>query len=78
MYQCYQNSKCIDFHWKIIQRAIYSESRLQKMKRSDGKCILCKNEIETICHLLFECDKIAPLWKIYIILYIAYVSQIFL
>ena len=27
------------------------------------KNILCKNEIATNCHLLFKCDKIAPLWK---------------
>ena len=41
------NRKCSDFHWKTVHRAIYSEKRLQQMKRSDGKCKICKTEDET-------------------------------
>ena len=44
------NRKVSNFHWKCVHRAVYSEKRLQRMKRSNGKCTICKNEDETICH----------------------------
>lgn len=33
------------------------------MNKSDGKCRLCKNSQETICHLLYECNLIKPVWQ---------------
>ena len=58
-----QTSKRLNFHWKTIHRAIYTESRLQKMKQSDGVCKLCNSDTETIIHLIFECKLVNDLWK---------------
>ena len=56
------NKKVSDFHWKTLHHAIYSEVRLKQMKRSDGKCKSCGKD-ETVCHMLFECDFINPVWN---------------
>jgi len=57
------NRKGLNFHWKTLHRAIYSETRLQKMNKSDGKCKLCLTEDETICHLLVNCTIVKPIWN---------------
>ena len=49
---CIFNKKAVDFHWKVIHRSVYTESRLSKMNRSNGVCKLCHTHIETLCHLL--------------------------
>ena len=52
------NRKSFDFHFKYNHRAVYTESRLKQMGRSDGNCKLCKTKTEDLCHLLFECIHI--------------------
>ena len=32
------------------------------MGKSDGLCKLCLHNTETLCHLLFQCDNIKPVW----------------
>jgi hypothetical protein len=59
-----QSRKKIDFHWKTIHRAVFTESRLEKMHKSNGKCKLCNIEIETTVHLLFFCTKITKVWSL--------------
>lgn len=56
------NNKALDFHFKCIHRAIYTETKLEKMNKSNGLCKLCHNANETICHLLYECDVVNPVW----------------
>ena len=56
------NKKALDFHYKCLHRATYSEMRLKQMKKSNGKCKLCEIEDETTCHLLAECKLIKPVW----------------
>ena len=56
------NIKCLNFHWKLAHRALFSEKRLQRMNKSDGKCKICKTEDENLCHLINECSKISPVW----------------
>jgi hypothetical protein len=51
------------FHWKCLHRAIYSETRLQAMGRSDGMCKICKEKEETTCHLFYECKIASEVWK---------------
>ena len=48
----------IQFQWKCINFIIYTESRLQKMGKSNGFCHFCKNNTETLQHLFFQCLKI--------------------
>ena len=33
------------------------------MKKSDGICKLCKGNIETIIHLLYDCKHVKPVWE---------------
>ena len=54
--------KSLDFHWKTIHRAVYSEQRLMLMNKSNGVCKICNIANETLCHLLFECGKIKSIW----------------
>ena len=55
--------KCMNFHWKVIHRAIYSETRLQKMKRSNNICKLCGIQPQNPRHLLYECSKVSGVWR---------------
>ena len=55
--------KAFNFHWKTLHHAIYTETRLQKMSKSNGVCKLCENENETICHMLMECEKVQNVWE---------------
>ena len=57
-----QGRKQKQFHWKTIHRALYSESKLAQMGKSDGRCKLCNQNIENISHLLFDCPKINGIW----------------
>ena len=54
--------KGLDFHWKTLHRSIYSEEKLRIMHKSNGICKVCNTEPETICHLLFDCQNVKPLW----------------
>jgi hypothetical protein len=45
----------IDF---FIFAHFYSEYRLQKMGKSNGRCHFCKNEIESLMHLFYRCHNI--------------------
>ena len=58
-----QNRKQKDFHWKVIHRAVYTESRLHHMGRSNGICKICELESEDISHLLFNCSEINAVWN---------------
>ena len=59
---CIHNRKSLDFHWKTLHRAIYSEERLMLMKKSNGQCKVCNIKKENLCHLLFDCVKIKSIW----------------
>jgi hypothetical protein len=59
-----QRNKQKDYHWKVVHRAIYSESRLSRMGKSNGICKLCNNLEENTCHLLYYCEKINPVWAV--------------
>ena len=55
--------KQIEFHWKVVHRAVFTESRLQQMNRSDGICKSCKHFRETTLHLLKDCPKLEFIWN---------------
>jgi hypothetical protein len=55
--------KVKEFQWLLINNAIYTETKLVKMKVSDGKCKLCGVEMEDIIHLLYECETIGNIWQ---------------
>ena len=56
--------KAIDFNWRIFHGQILTEKRLEKMKKSDGFCIICKKgKIEDVLHCLIECESVQGVWR---------------
>ena len=58
-----QGNKQKQLHWKIIHRAVYSETKLQSMGKSNGICKLCNQVFESITHIFYDCCKIKNIWK---------------
>ena len=57
-------SRTRDFQYKILNRILFTNKMLFKMKISDtDKCTFCNEEEETIEHLLNTCKYILPFWK---------------
>ena len=65
----------IQFQWKCIHFIIYTESRLQKMGKSNGLCHFGNNNTETPQHLFFQCLKIKPIIEELITMIIALCDQ---
>ena len=55
--------KCKDFNWKLFYNQLNTESRLQKMKYSDGLCKICTGNIENAEHMLIRCDSLNTIWN---------------
>ena len=56
-------TKLRNFHYKIINKVLITNSQLSRYMDISSKCTLCKKEEETMLHLLFECEKVQQLWK---------------
>ena len=57
--------KVKDYNWKLFHGLINTESRLKRMKLSDGICKICNDQVsEDINHLLLECNGSKNLWNI--------------
>lgn len=54
------DNKIREFQWKSIHNILYTESRLEKMKKSNGRCHFCQinniHNTESIQHLFFHCS----------------------
>ena len=52
------------FQYRLLQRALVTNVQLCKwgIKESE-KCDFCKEEKETVVHLLCECTQVLPLWE---------------
>ncbi len=61
-YNVIYDKKAFYYSWKCIHRAVYTESKLHKMNKSNGTCKLCKMQRETICHLNYECSEVINVW----------------
>ena len=56
-FKCSYNTKVQNFQYKFLHRAIYTNSRLYKMKMVESEnCTFCKSNIETIDHLFWSCS----------------------
>ena len=55
--------QCRDFNWKLFHGQINTESRLQRMSLSDGKCKICCVHVENLDHLLYECEGVVKIWE---------------
>ena len=49
------NEALSSFNGNII---VYAEYRLQKMGKPNGQGYFCKNDIESLIHLVYRCHKI--------------------
>ncbi len=56
--------KAIDMHWKAINYGLNTEEKLEKMKLSNGYCVFCSIEKETVEHLFFECELVERTWEV--------------
>ena len=52
------------FHWKFINRAIYTNAKLHKFgKRGSSLCTFCQQEQETFSHVFWDCSLVKNLWE---------------
>ena len=57
-------SKLRAFQLKLLHNILFTNSRLYKMKIVEtDRCTLCKTELETVPHLLYECTHTQDLWN---------------
>ena len=62
-FQTIQDQSLIWFQYRILHRILGTQSSLFRMGISNTfKCLLCKNEKETLYHLFFHCSKSKQLW----------------
>ena len=63
---CFKTLKDNDLIWmqyKVINRILGTNEFLFKIKRhNDGKCSFCKQCLETIHHVLVQCEKVKKFW----------------
>ena len=52
----------IDFNWKMFHGVNCTETVLQRMKLSDGKCVICQ-EKENVLHMLVQCIGLDIFWQ---------------
>ena len=63
LYKAYKNTKLCWFQYRIIHRILGTNTFLYKIKVKDcNLCTFCKEEPETIEHLLWWCPKVSDLW----------------
>ena len=64
---CFKTTKESSLQWfqyRLIHRIIPVGSYLKKITiKPTDTCTLCKETVETIVHLFFECDKASYLWN---------------
>ncbi len=63
LYNPLQSNKKKQFHWKIVHRAVYCETRLARMGKSNGICRICNDEEEDIVHMLIHCKQTSNIWQ---------------
>ncbi len=63
-FRCSGDIRTQMFQYKINLRCLMTKDRLYKMKIvNDNLCSLCNQDIETMKHLFFECDKVNFIWS---------------
>ena len=53
----------MNFHWNGIHREIYSQVRLQKVKKSNRIFKVCNMQSENTSHLLYDCAESSVVWR---------------
>ena len=52
------------FHYKILNRVLKTNWHLAKWdKQINEKCTYCRQNVETVIHLFYECPKVEKMWK---------------
>jgi len=56
-------NKVLEFQYKVLQRYLCTNILLNKLGiRDNMKCTFCKEEDESIEHLMYNCGKVKELW----------------
>ena len=59
LYYTTDDSKLLNFHFKLFHRIIYTNSRLFKCGLSETElCTFCSEQRETLLHLFYECSHV--------------------
>ena len=61
IYNALVPNKVKEFQWKCVHNIIYTESKLQSMRLSNGRCHFCTDNIENLNHLFFHCPSVKHL-----------------
>ena len=64
LYKVTNNVKLRSFQYRMLHSAIVTKQHLFRWKiTKNNLCYFCKEEKETITHLMYNCIKIQPVWK---------------
>ena len=62
--KCIPNNKFKDFQFRLSHNALITNIHLKKWGiLNDERCTFCENHIETVLHLLIECQYSAKIWE---------------
>lgn len=62
-FMCCQEIKLQMFQYKMNLNVLMTKSRLFKMNLvNDDLCSLCNNNVETVKHLFYDCNKVKHIW----------------
>ena len=57
------NRKIKQFQWKCVHNIIFTERKLQRIGRSNGKCKICNSNEEDQKHLFIGCRYTIRIWE---------------
>ena len=58
------DTKLREFQYKILHRICYTNDMLFKFSLSENLlCYVCNEELETLEHFLFHCEKVNTFWN---------------
>ncbi len=64
-FQCTIETRLRSFQYNILNRSLITNQKLFKWKIvGSPNCTFCQNEVETIEHIMFECNKVKELWQL--------------
>ena len=56
-------TKIREFQYKVLNNIVFTNEKLFKIKMIDSpQCTFCKNEIESLEHLFYNCEITRSLW----------------
>jgi len=65
-FNCTIETKLRSFQYQVLNRSLVTNKHLYQWNMSiSERCSFCNQDVETIEHLLFQCEKVKQFWKEY-------------